>query len=447
MWQSLGFTASPYDSRPLKPHAEDAELLVGRESEAVEFATTLESYPEGIQVLSGPPGVGKTSFFNVMQYRLSTGSSDFGPHLLAVHELCTIYPGDQPRSIALRAVEALTKSVEAHCSATEQTILSEIAKIARWARSRGDSGFEIGLQIAGFGGNWGRSVSLPSAQDISFEGLRDALECLVGAIVTELNFDGAFVALDNIENLEDAELQRLLITLRDTLFMVPKLWWILIGQSGLGSLIQTLDPRVSDRLAGAGLELRPLLFEELERAVELRVKRFSSFPNPRSPLPTEIHESLYVSSHGEMRFVFRYSHEICTRFVQKVRQELTGRENSGRKAAGKTVANLIAGVLMNNQIPVPNAKELLREIVTQEFEGLSLRPKDKRVLRRIAEREEVRPREYADFGLSSMQSFYTQYISRLHGQHLLARRQQGKAVYYRVRGIAAMAHKLGLLEE
>lgn len=435
MWQSLGFTASPYDARPLKPIPEDSELLVGREKEIIDFSTTLESSSEGIQILSGSPGVGKTSFFNVQQYRLSSQTAEFGPRLLQTEELTTIYPEDDPRTISLRVLEGLTKSVEIECSRSKQKVPPEIETVARWAKSRGTSGFDVGIQIAGFGGNFGREVTLPSASEISFEGLRDAIEAVVSGIVEKLGFDGTFVALDNIENLDDSQLGKLLITFRDTLFMIPHVWWVLIGQSGLGSLIQTLDPRVSDRLSGTGLELQPLSFEQLEEAIGLRVKRFSKYPNPNSPLPTEIHRRLYDAAHGEIRFVFRYSHEICTKFVQWVRQQVKG---------GAT-ANLIASELINNQIPTQLADQLLREIVTQEFDGLSLRPQDRKILRTIAEKGEARPREYAEFGLNSTQDFYSNYISKLHSQHLLSRRQQGKAVYYRLRGIAAMAFELGLL--
>lgn len=87
MWESLGFRESPYNTNPLKPRAEDVELLVGRETEATELCTILESSTNGILVLSGSPGVGKTSFFNVQQYKLENRLSAFGPRLLAARNM------------------------------------------------------------------------------------------------------------------------------------------------------------------------------------------------------------------------------------------------------------------------------------------------------------------------------------------------------------------------
>jgi Cdc6-like AAA superfamily ATPase len=445
MWESLGFKASPYDARPLKPIPEDAELLVGRADESTRFCTILESADEGIIVLSGPPGVGKTSFFNVQQYLLASELSPYGPKLLVTEQLCTIYPGDEPRAIALRAVESLVRSVEAECAAIGKPVPTQTATIARWVKSRTRSSFDIGLQIASIGGSFGRSVTLPSVTDVSFEGLQDAINAIVGEVVTQLGYEGVFLALDNIENLEDQELADVLITLRDTLFMAPRVWWILIGQSGLGSLIQSLDPRVADRITGSALELRPLTFEQLEEAIARRVSRFNAIPGAKSPLPESIHKLLYDASNGEIRFVFRYSHNICTHFVTWIRQVAMKAFPTERDP--ESFATKVASNLVNSQIPQSSAEGCLLGIIKDEFEGLSLRPNERKVLRLIAEHGDARPKDHEKFGLKSTQDFYSNYLRKLHSQHLLARRQEGKAVYYSLRGVAKLAYDLGLLND
>jgi hypothetical protein len=97
MWEShWGFLRAPYDFRPLRPIPEDAPLLVGREEEAVKFCTTLDSAHEGISVLSGPPGVGKTSFFYVQQFSLASDQAEFGPRLLPAERL-RAYPNNPIR--------------------------------------------------------------------------------------------------------------------------------------------------------------------------------------------------------------------------------------------------------------------------------------------------------------------------------------------------------------
>jgi hypothetical protein len=52
---------------------EDIALLLGRESEQVDFLTEIEASSDGVFVLSGVPGVGKTSFLNIQQYLIENG--------------------------------------------------------------------------------------------------------------------------------------------------------------------------------------------------------------------------------------------------------------------------------------------------------------------------------------------------------------------------------------
>jgi len=92
MWESLGFRESPYNTNPLLPRPEDIDLLVGRDSEATELCTQLGSASSGVLILSGTPGVGKTSFFNVQQYRLENDLAPFGPKLMAARTLCALPP-------------------------------------------------------------------------------------------------------------------------------------------------------------------------------------------------------------------------------------------------------------------------------------------------------------------------------------------------------------------
>ncbi|MCH8271395.1 MAG: hypothetical protein IH985_09340 [Planctomycetes bacterium] len=445
MWHSLGFRESPYDSRPLKSSPDDAELLVGREQQGIDFCTTLDSSSEGVFVISGAPGVGKTSFFNVQQYRLSTQTAAFGPHLLAAEALCPIHPGDSAGDIAHRVLESLVKSVEIECRSTGARVPHQTATVARWIRSSGQSsGSSFGLSIAGFGGSMGRTVSLPDFSVTSFEGLVDAIEGVVSEIVNTLHFGGCFVVLDNVENLSDDELANLLITFRDTLFCVPRVWWIVIGQSGLQSLIESLDPRVAERLSGA-MELTSLDLGEFEDAIRRRVERFSESAQA-SPLPARIHERLYNVSVGEIRFVLKTSNDVCTRFVSRIRQSVAEQmpESAGDEVVQKAQQS-VASYLVNQQIDESSAEAVLRELASEHLNGFNFNSREKTVLSTIFAKGEARPKDFRDYPVPSMQDFSSNYLSRFHRMYLLARRQEGRAVFYRLRGMVLLGAELGLL--
>lgn len=453
MWESLGFRESPYNTNPLRPREEDLDLLVGRDSEATELCTQLETSTNGVLVLSGAPGVGKTSFFNIQQYRLENGLAPFGPKLLAARQLCPVQPGDDLRTLALRALDSLYRSVDVWCSHNNKQVPTETSKIGKWLVGSGPSGYDIGISILGCGGNFGRSVQLPKAADASFEAIADAIAAITAEVVNVFGFISTVIVLDNLENLSDQELGTMLISFRDTLFSTPHLWWVLIGQSGLGSLIQSLDPRVFERTTGSGIEMKPIELDELDQAIALRVTKFHKSKGGKSPLSQETHRSLFEASYGEMRFVFKYSNSICAKFVERTRvavlesphvKELQKQENF-KKIFDKELNTAIGQLMVDSQIPHDQAIDYLRDIVSGELNGLFLKPKEKSVLKGIGDSGQARASDFKNFGLRSMQDFSSNYLSKLYNQKLLVRQQEGRSVNYRLRGIAQLSFTFGLL--
>ena len=109
------------------------------------------------------------------------------------------------------------------------------------------------------------------------------------------------------------------------------------------------------------------------------------------------------------------------------------------------VADKISSSLINDQIPRLTAEKILREIVVEEFEQINLRGDDKKILKKFFEKGEARPKDFKEFECDSTQQFYSKFVSKLHIQNLLSKRQQGAAVYYQLRGIAALACKFDLV--
>jgi hypothetical protein len=274
----------------------------------------------------------------------------------------------------------------------------------------------------------------------------DALQCVVGEVITVLSFEGAFIVLDNLENLEEHQIASLLMGFRDTLFTCPKLWWILIGQSGLGGSIQTIDPRVFERLAGVGLELEPVGLRALHSAIERRVKRFHNSGDGHAPLPEEVHKHLYHAGNGEMRFVFKYSSDICTKFLAGIMHSvLVSNKGASRPTAEAEVARSLGRLLVKHQIPGDRAESVLKVIVQEDLRSLKLKPKEREVLRLIGEKGSARAGQFQEFGLKTNQDFSSNYLARMHRQNLLVRKQAGRAVDYSLRGVASLAAEYRLL--
>ena len=245
----------------------------------------------------------------------------------------------------------------------------------------------------------------------------------------------------------------MLISFRDTLFSIPNVWWVLIGQSGLGSLIQSLDPRVFERTTGSGIEIRPIEIGELHEAIAVRVSRFHNSRQGKSPLTEETHKRLYEASFGEMRFVLKYSNSICAKFVEGVRQGVLSlpaiktaqNKPEFKKKFEDAINSSIGKMLINNQLTHTQAASHLRKIVESELSGLYLSAKEMAVLEALGKTGQARASDFKSFPVRSMQDFSSNYLSKLHRQNLLTRKQEGRTVTYRLRGIAQLSHSFGLL--
>ncbi|MFJ5236996.1 hypothetical protein ACIP86_09765 [Pseudomonas neuropathica] len=306
----------------------------------------------------------------------------------------------------------------------------------------------------GFGGNVARSVELSNISDASFEQVADAISAMTSEVTQLLGFKSAVIALDNLENFSEDQLAVMLMSFRDTLFSIPNLWWVLIGQSGLGSLIQAKEPRVFERITGSGIEVKPIELAELDEAISLRVTKFHASGNGKSPLQMETHAALFEASFGEVRFVFKYSNSICAKFVERVRNSiLTGVEFQplrdkveNKKKFEELLDKSLVQHLINKQIPHKLAMKYLREIVARELEGLSLKPKEKAVLNNIGVVGGARGSDYKSFSFKTMQDFSSNYLTKLFKQNLLVKSQKGLAVTYNLRGVARLAYNCGLLK-
>jgi len=446
MWEKLGFRESPYSTKPLTVSKLDVDLLMGRNSEQIDFLTAIESDKQGIFILSGPPGVGKTSFLNVQQYLLESEEAEYGPKLLSARCLCCIQPSDEPKFIALRCIQSFCKSIEEYCILSHKAIPKQVSDVSIWIHQKKPATINFGISVLGSGINGGREIHLPSIFETTYETMIEIIKDISLLVIKELGFEGSFIVLDNVENLHDEDLSDCLTTFRDTLFTIPNVWWVLIGQSGLSSLIQSLNPKVFQRLS-SGIELKPISVENLIKAVEVRVKTFHSSENKSSsPITKEVYLKLYESSNGEIRFVFKYCQSICIALVQNVRKTIVAK---GRTFKEEHFNVLMGTYLVNNQLNDKISYLYLQSIIKEEFNGLNLSINEKLVLKKIGEMGKVSPKDYLEFkefGVGTMQNFISNYLTKLKDQQLLFRRQEGKKLTYELRGISVFALEYKILE-
>jgi hypothetical protein len=106
---------------------------------------------------------------------------------------------------------------------------------------------------------------------------------------------------------------------------------------------------------------------------------------------------------------------------------------------------VIGEMLINSQLAHKDAASYLRKIVESELKGLYLNSKELAVLELIGKAGQARASDFKIFPVRSMQDFSSNYLTKLHRQNLLTRKQEGRTVNYRLRGIAQLSHSFGLL--
>jgi len=102
--------------------------------------------------------------------------------------------------------------------------------------------------------------------------------------------------------------------------------------------------------------------------------------------------------------------------------------------------------MIGSQIPDSQAAKYLKQIANTELGGLFLKPKEKSVLLGIGKAGKARASDFKSFSLRTMQDFSSNYLTKMYHQNLLIREQEGRAVNYRLRGIAQLCYSYGLLE-
>jgi hypothetical protein len=329
---------------------------------------------------------------------------------------------------------------------TSTEIPSETKKIISWLTQNKPVTISGGASAFGFGVEGSVETHISSIHDITYDGLVDILEALSNEVIEKLNDKGSFIVLDNLENLHPDDLGEMLITFRDTLFNLKNIWWVLIGQRGLNSMIQAMDPRVAQRIT-SHIDLKGILVDDLIKAVDARAIKFHKTKTAgQSPISKSIYTKLFESSNGEIRFVFKYCNDICLELVRSVhtyilKEKIPLDDNSFQRQMGS--------YLLKKRIDDIHADHFLKGIIQEDIGGLHLSQIEKSVLKKIGEINSVKPSDFAEFrkiGVKSKQDFTNRYISGLIGHDLILRKQQGKVITYELRGIALFALEFEILD-
>jgi hypothetical protein len=397
VWKHFGFTGNPLDPRPLRISDHDRQLLVGRDPELHQF-TALSSNLQGVIIVEGNIGVGKTSFVNSIQHDLDRKG------FLPSHQTIEVGETTEPADLILSSLSNLVYSLEqAHGqnACAKDNALKQGKQLVATTMQGGWGGQ---FSILGTGGGLQRqqTVTVPAAPVLTTLTLQ--LDAWMNAACQKYSHKSGIVVIDNFDRLSDQELLKLLNRSRDVVLLRPNILWVLIGKIGTFTTLETYARRVSEIMTGQPIVLKPLPLPEVHKAIEVRVEKFAVSSKAELPVEKKFVDMLYSLSGGEIRFIFKRLTDI----VYEVTKNLPSTENIAAELATK----------------------ILRELAERRLGALPLTAGDRNILHKMTE-SPFRIRDYAKFKLKSQQVL-SKRVRRLVKMELLqSERISAKNVVYR----------------
>ncbi len=305
-WRDFGLEANPYDSKPLLTNKEDRRLFVGREKELQKLDTILRGDISGIILVEGEVGVGKTSFVNIFQYD--------------AWKKCRVLPAFEKIELTKN-----TDSINFMLSVFSNMIFNlektlDYRSLMRYPIHRNarklitqsiDKGWGGNFTIAGFGSGENSkqttTVLLPSILNL--------MDKWIEFVMEKTDFDAIVMIIDNLDIMSDDHIIDFLNSMRDNLLARKHIWWIIIGEKGLLSVIERKAHRVGAIIAGKPIVIDPMSENEINNMIKIRYQNLTIKNHMQLIIPNEIIKTLYEVSKGETRYILKQSTDLIHAFI------------------------------------------------------------------------------------------------------------------------------------
>ena len=309
-YSAWGFKANPFNVRSLPPDGIGAELLVGRPDELSLLIRRINNPPK-IPTLEGMNGVGKSSIVNVASY------SCFDAFL---------HDPDKPLYIPCKKIFQFTPTSNRDTFITEvilevaQTLLDYSSRIEgdrlkSVVEAKGLRDWLNAPQMRGLQGNLGpigagTSIETNTGDGYTLSGFPSAVKNILAQIFPDDSSGAVICVIDNLELLQTSESARdLLEALRDELFNVQGLRWVLCGALGIVRGV-TSSPRL-DGMMFEPIDVKKIPDESVGEIYSSRVLAFRETDKPYLPLHKDDFSRLYGILFGNIRALLGHTDEFC----------------------------------------------------------------------------------------------------------------------------------------
>lgn len=313
IWSAYGFRASPYGTEPVRPDAEGARLLVGRENELRKLGLLLNSSATH-PTIEGENGVGKTSLVAVAGYKArrqyETGKTTV--LLIPLREAFQMTPSETIEAFIRRLYFTVAQAfIENHSLMKDAGLpVPDTGDIEKWLNSPIFTSRSGGASAVGFGATGGYGESASGSAGFTEAGFRNAVEQWLREAFPTRQHGGFICVLDNLELLQTHRAARdLLEALRDSAFNRPGLRWVLCGARGI-----MRSAASSSRLQGVlgePMELTSLADEFVPDVIARRLEAFRTRDWTYAPVEPDGFQHLYEVGNRNLRNALKYCEDYA----------------------------------------------------------------------------------------------------------------------------------------
>lgn len=304
IWPAFGFRENPYSNRNLPPDETGDDLFVGRAAEVAELQRKIAS--EGTHPsVEGLAGVGKSSMVAVASYRMTKESLRLrdGTLYVPVRDFfqASTDADSLEQEVYLRVAQTLIGNVEAFRLARLE--IPDLAGLDTWLNKPLQKNLSGGFApvTAGYG------ATINDAEGFAESGFPAAVRRELERCFPSPGSGALICVLDNLELLQtSAEARNALEALRDRVFNIRGLRWVLCGSRGIVTHAR------SQRLSGvfaSPLAVGPVPDED---AIELINRRISYYGDGSAiaPVTPRAFEYLYRALHSNLRDALAWAQQF-----------------------------------------------------------------------------------------------------------------------------------------
>ena len=308
IWEIYGLRFDPFYVGPILVVGGEISksTFIGREKERDMLIRTIRSKGGSRTIVAGEPGVGKTSFVNVV--RATARERGFFTPIkeIAVQRewnandfiLNTLF------SIFNTLIREKQENILSNKLYKELEMLSITTEIDSYSGS---------ISIIGTGGGIGKTKTR-SLPPLTTGYLTDVFERTVAELISNGQFKEIIIHYNNLENFEPIQLQSLFNKIRDFL-LIQHVHYIFIGDLTVPTILQSI-PRVNSVFNDSAIILESLSYGEILNILKIRIKEFV-MPGFESlePFTEQAVRLLYDLFNGNIRSILN-SLSIAIRIIR-----------------------------------------------------------------------------------------------------------------------------------